>query len=107
MPAHNPSEVFDWLFPWLEFAYFDMPQDAIAGEIVEHVFEVKLNALGKAFLMLEDYYVDGAEPSPNADISEPTGEVWDEEEFAQYKLEKAKEEDWEAEQWERWKDEEK
>ena len=93
MLADNPSRVFDWLFPWLEFAYLDMPQDAIAGEVMAHVFEVNLNALGKAILLLEDYYIDGAEPSPDADISEPTGEVWDEEEFAQYQLEKAKEED--------------
>jgi len=99
-PAHNPSQVFDWLFPWLEFEYLDMPEDAIAGEVVAHIFEVKLNALGKAFLMLEDYYVDGAELSPDAKISEPTGEVWDEEDYARYQLEKAKEEDWEREFWE-------
>jgi len=54
------------------------------GEVVEHVFEVQLNALGKAFLMLDDYYRDGAAPSAHIEITEPTGETWDEEEFAQY-----------------------
>lgn len=96
MRAPNPSRVFDWIFPWLEFAYLDMPQDDY-GEVIGHVFKVKLNALGKAFLMLDDYYVNGAGPSPAIDITEPTGEIWDEEEFAQYQLEKAQQEDWEAE----------
>ena len=103
MCAHNPSRVFDSIFPWLEFAYLDMPQDD-DGEVMGHVFEVKLNALGKAFLMLDDYYVNGAEPSPDIDITEPTGEIWDEEEFARYKFEKAREEDWETEAQERWED---
>jgi hypothetical protein len=101
--ARNPSRVFDWLFPWLDFAYLDMPQDD-NGEVMAHVFEVTINALGKAFLMLDKYYVNGAEPNPDVDITEPTGEIWDEEEFAQYQFEKAREQDWEAEAQERCKD---
>ena len=72
---------------------------------MEHVFEVKLNNLGKAFLRLEDYYVNGAGPSPDIDITEPTGETWDEEDFAQCQLEKAQQEDWQAQAQERWQDE--
>lgn len=106
MRASNVSRVFDWIFPWLEFAYLDMPQGD-NGEVMAHVFEVKLNALGKAFLLLEDYYVYGAEPSPDIDITESTGELWDEEEFAQYQLEKAQQEDWEAQAQERWQEERK
>ena len=104
MRAPNASRVFDWIFPWLEFAYLDMPQDD-NGEVMEHVFEVKLNNLGKAFLRLEDYYVNGAGPSPDIDITEPTGETWDEEDFAQCQLEKAQQEDWQAQAQERWQDE--
>jgi hypothetical protein len=84
-----------------------MPQDD-NGEVMEHVFEVKLNSLGQAFLMmLEDYYVNGAEPNPDIDITEPTGEIWDDEEFAQYQREKAQQEDWEAQAYERWQNERK
>ena len=106
MRAPNPSHVFDWIFPWLEFVYFDMPRDD-NGEVMRHIFEVRLNALGKAVLMLDDYYVDGAEPSPDIDITEPTGEVWDEEDFAQYQFEKARQEDWEAEAQNHWEDDRK
>jgi Domain of unknown function (DUF4365) len=106
MNASNVSAVFDWIFPWLEFGYLDMPQDD-NGEVMEHVFEVKLNYLGQAFLMLEDYYVNGAEPNPDIDITEPTGEIWDDEEFAQYQREKAQQEDWEAQAYERWQNERK
>jgi hypothetical protein len=106
MNAPNVSAVFDWIFPWLEFGYLDMPQDD-NGEVMEHVFEVKLNSLGQAFLMLEDYYLNGAEPNPNIDIMEPTGEIWDDEQFAQYQREKAQQEDWEAQAFERWQNEKK
>jgi hypothetical protein len=77
-----------------------MPRDD-NGEVMAHVFEVKLNALGKAFLLLDDYYISGAEPSPAAEIDEPTGEIWDEEEVAQFQFAKAQQEDWEAEDQER------
>jgi Domain of unknown function (DUF4365) len=106
MRAPNVSRVFDWIFPWLAFQYLDMPQDD-NGEVMQHVFEVKLNPLGDAFLMLEDYYLNGADPNLDIDITEPTGEIWDEEEFRQYKFEKAKQEDWEAQAYERWQDEKK
>lgn len=106
MRAPNPSQVFDWLYPWLEFAYLDMPQDD-DGEVIAHVFEVKLNALGNAFLLLDSYYTDGVEPNPEAEIGEPTGEIWDEEKVAQFQFAKAQQEDWEAEAQERWEDERK
>lgn len=96
MRAANPSRVFDWLFPWLEFAYLDMPRDD-NGEVMAHVFEVKLNALGNAFLLLDSYYSNGAEASPEAELDEPTGEIWNEEEVAQFQFAKAQQGDWEAE----------
>ena len=106
MRAPNISRVFDWIYPWLQFEYLDMPKDD-NGEVMEHVFEVKLNDLGKAFLTLEDYYLHGAAPSPDIDITEPTGEIWDEEEYAQYKEEKLEYEDWEMQAYERWQNEKK
>ena len=93
--ADNPSRVFDWIFPWLDFAYLDVPRND--GEVTAHAFEVRLNAVGQAFLTMERYYSAGVEPSPDVDIAEPTGEVWGEEELAQYAFERAQREDWEAE----------
>jgi hypothetical protein len=95
--GRNPSEVFDWLFPWLSFSYADVPEEDSSGEILSHVFEVKLNDLGKAFLMLEDYYANGAAPSEPAEWGEPTGVVWDEDKLEAYEYRKALEADWEAE----------
>ncbi|OWZ92375.1 hypothetical protein B9J07_18080 [Sinorhizobium sp. LM21] len=59
--ANSPDEVFDWLFPWLSYHQDDDPRD-ISGEILIYTFEVTLNELGRAFLMLEDYYVMGIAP---------------------------------------------
>jgi hypothetical protein len=95
--GRNPSEVFDWLFPWLSFEYADVPEEDGSGEILSHVFEVKLNDLGKAFLMLEDYYANGAAPNEPAEWGEPTGVVWEEEKLEAYEQRKALEADWEAE----------
>lgn len=106
MGAASPSQVFDWLFPWLKFAYLDMPRDD-NGEVMAHVFEVELNELGEAFLLLDNYYMDGAEPSLEVEIDEPTGEIWDEEGVAQFRFAKAQQEDWEADAQERWEDERK
>lgn len=95
--GHNPSEVFDWLFPWLSFKYADVPEEDGSGEILSHVFEVKLNDLGKAFLMLEDYYAKGAALSEPVEPGEPTGVVWDEDKMEEYEYRKALEADWKAE----------
>lgn len=95
--GHNPSEVFDRLFPWLSFAYADVPDEDGSGEVLVHVFEVKVNALGKAFLMLENYYRNGAEPSDPIEPGEPTGLLWDEQQMNAYEFQKALQADWEAE----------
>ena len=93
----NPSEVFDWLFPWLSFAYADVPEEDMSGEILTHVFEVKLNELGNAFLLLEDFFARGAPPSDPIESGEPTGLIWDDDKMEEYKYRKALEADWEAE----------
>jgi hypothetical protein len=35
MRAPNVSRVFDWIYPWLQFEYLDMPKDD-NGEVMEH-----------------------------------------------------------------------
>jgi hypothetical protein len=95
--GRNPSDVFDKLFPWLSFEYADVPEEDGSGEILTHVFEVKLNDLGNAFLMLEDFYANGSDPSEPVEWGEPTGVVWDEEKMEEYEYRKALEADWEAE----------
>lgn len=95
--GRNPSEVFDRLFPWLSFQYADVPEEDGSGEILVHIFEVKLNELGKAFLMVEDFYVNGAKPSEPIECGDPTGVVWDEDKMEEYERRRALEEDWEAE----------
>ncbi|WP_424632134.1 hypothetical protein [Bradyrhizobium sp. SYSU BS000235] len=39
----------------------DMPQRSGYEEVEEHKINVVLNDIGKAFLLLEDYYANGAE----------------------------------------------
>jgi hypothetical protein len=101
----NPSIVFDRLFPWLSFKYADVPEEDGSGEIMVHVFEVELNELGKAFLKIEDFYTNGADPSDPVEWGEPTGVVWDEDKMEAYEYRKAQEADWEAEAHERWAEE--
>ena len=83
MSAHNPSCVFDWIFPWLDFSYVDVSEE-YSSEVLKHVFEVKLNRLGEAFLTLDNYYVNGAEPSQEIVMSEPTCEILDKDAFARH-----------------------
>ncbi|AGB71791.1 MULTISPECIES: DUF4365 domain-containing protein [Rhizobium] len=52
------DEVFEWLFPWLSYDEIET-EELWAGEVVVHTFEVQLNELGKAFVRLEEYFVDG------------------------------------------------
>jgi hypothetical protein len=96
LSSPSVSDVFDELFPWLSYTYCEDPEE-FHGEIVLHTFSVELNALGQAFLALEDFYRDGPEPSPELEYPEPTEDSMGEDEWEKYQFHKALEADWEAE----------
>lgn len=51
------------LFPWADVEYERAPENH-AGEVDVHTFQLSVNEFGKAFLRVEDYYNEGAEPRP-------------------------------------------
>lgn len=51
-------------FPWLDYTIYNVDADCGAGEITVHTLEVALSAVGKAALVLDDYYRDGVPPLP-------------------------------------------
>ena len=57
-------------FPWLDYDACAVDDDLGSGEITMHTLEVRLSDVGRAFLMLEDYYRDGLpeRPDPEAEI---------------------------------------
>lgn len=96
LPARSVSVVFDLLFPWLSFVY-DRPPYEDNAEVTVHTFRVELNDLGRAFLSLEDFYRDGAEPSDEPEIPEPDEDSMDEGEWDEYQFQRALAKDWEDE----------
>jgi len=69
-PSRSISKVMDILFPWLSFVYHCRPEEDGSGEVQTHTFEVKLNELGEAFVLMENYYQHGPDPSPEPELPE-------------------------------------
>jgi hypothetical protein len=61
LPVSDINDYMNILFPWLDYDYADeLERDP--PELQVHVLEVKLNALGHAFLGVEDFYREGSVP---------------------------------------------
>lgn len=61
-PTHSIGEYMAEVWPWLSYEYIDeMPECSGNVDVEAHKINVTLNAIGKAFLTLEDYYANGAE----------------------------------------------
>ncbi len=58
-PAPSLFSFMTRYFPWLDYEYAEEIEDAIAGEVVVHVIRVWVNDLGKQFLAVEQYFVEG------------------------------------------------
>lgn len=86
LPMSTPNEVMNRYFPWLDYEYAREIEN-FSLEVEEHVFEVQINSLGRAFLEVEEYFENGQdlqeiEPlyeNSNDSISEDDG--FDEEEY--------------------------
>jgi hypothetical protein len=61
IPTHNIPLFMSELWPWLSYEYVKEPDLSGFEEMVYHDFRVELNYIGKAFLLLERYYAEGAE----------------------------------------------
>ncbi|WP_313040729.1 DUF4365 domain-containing protein [Sphingobium yanoikuyae] len=58
LPAHTIGRFMAVLFPWLDWSLHEhIGEENGAYEVAVHVLEVELNAIGKAVLSLENYYV--------------------------------------------------
>lgn len=54
LTANDPSAVFEWLFPWLDYDEVET-EETYGGEVREHTFEVSLGQLGNACITIDDY----------------------------------------------------
>jgi hypothetical protein len=54
-------------FPWLDYDVHEVDDERGAGEITMHTLEVRLSELGRAFVLLDDYYREGAPERVDAD----------------------------------------
>jgi hypothetical protein len=73
-PARDLFDFMNRFFPWLDYEYLEVT-DAIGGEVAVHTIEVWVNELGKHYLAVENYFVEGpperAEPTlPGSDEAE-------------------------------------
>lgn len=90
-PSRSISDVMDILFPWLSYEYDCYPEEDGSGEVQTHTFKVKLNELGKAFLLLEDYYQNGPVRSQEPELPEyeRDDEEWDEDDWNEFYYQEA------------------
>ncbi len=58
------ERLMELFFPWLDYTIHDVDDDGGGGEITLHTLEVELSDVGKAALLLDDYYRDGVPPKP-------------------------------------------
>ncbi|MGO4642478.1 DUF4365 domain-containing protein [Mesorhizobium sp. 2RAF45] len=71
MARASIEDALDFIFPWGDVSYSDAVEN-VAGEIDLHKFEMTVNELGKAFLLLEDFYRDG--PQSRDELTPPPDE---------------------------------
>lgn len=72
LPAHTIERFMDVTFPWLSWRLHEyVGEEEIAFEVAVHVLKVKVNQLGKALLVLDEFYrrdlVDDAPREPTFD----------------------------------------
>jgi hypothetical protein len=62
LPHSNLDEFLALRFPWLEFFYVEGKE--YDGEVVEHVMTARVNKIGHAALVLEEFFQNGAAQVP-------------------------------------------
>ena len=62
-PARRVDDFMYRYFPWLEWDYIETIE-VLGGEVEVHSLQVRLNDLGKQYVAVEEYCVNGL-PAPN------------------------------------------
>jgi hypothetical protein len=70
VPVHEISVYMEMMWPWLTCEYLSEPDLSGFSEMTTHDFNVVLNDVGKAFLLLEDFYEHGRD---GTDVPDPYG----------------------------------
>lgn len=68
-PLHDIQRYMKVYWPWMSCEYINEPDLSGFSEMTTHDFNVVLNDVGKAFLLLEDYYENGRDSSE--DVPDP------------------------------------
>jgi hypothetical protein len=61
LPMSDVNEVMNYYFPWLDYEYAREIEN-FSCEVEQHVLEVQVNELGRAFLTVEDFIDSGSDP---------------------------------------------
>jgi hypothetical protein len=76
-PARDIQRYMELYWPWVSCEYVNEPDLSGFSEVTTHDFNVVLNDVGKAFLLLEDYYENGRDGTDVPDPYERTVEDFD------------------------------
>lgn len=60
MPAMDRAGFMAVMFPWLDYSLLEYDDDGGGGEIASHLLEVRLSEVGRAALLLQEFYQEGA-----------------------------------------------
>jgi hypothetical protein len=77
LPVHDIRIYMEAIWPWLSCEYVNEPDLSGFEEVTTHDFNVVLNDIGKAFLLLEEFYENGRDGSDVPDPFERTAEDFD------------------------------
>jgi hypothetical protein len=77
VPVHDIKTYMEMTWPWLTCEYVNEPDLSGFAEMTAHDFNVVLNDVGKAFLLLEDFYENGRDGNDVPDPHERTVEDFD------------------------------
>ena len=89
--GYSLAEIIAEIFPWADVSYASAPENH-SGEVDVHILAATVNDIGRAFLKLEEFYVNGPAAS-----GEPVGldadDGMDEEEWNEMMFQRAMERD--------------
>lgn len=80
LPMSDVNDVMSIYYPWLHYEYAREVENFYA-EVDEHTLEVRLNDLGRGFLLVEDFFESGRETLNVEPLREDDSDSLDEEYF--------------------------
>ncbi len=75
LPATALDQFMGHTFPWLSYEYVSYNDEAGAGELAIHTLEVELSQIGRAAVLLEDFYQEGP-VEPDEPTATPVSQAW-------------------------------